>query len=158
MEPERDPQGAGYHIIQSKIAMGSGGPFGRGWLQGTQSHLSFLPEKHTDFVFTMLGEELGLAGGVFLLILFAILIARLYRIALRTESRFGRLVAVGVATAIFLYVFVNVAMVMGLAPVVGVPLPFVSYGGTAMLTVQLGLGLALAVAVDRRDAMDVSRR
>lgn len=158
LEPERDPLGAGYHILQSMIAMGSGGAFGKGWLQGTQSHLSFLPEKHTDFVFTMLGEELGLAGGVFVLALFAVVIGRLFRIGIAAESRFGRLTALGVATTIFFYVFVNIAMVMGLAPVVGVPLPFVSYGGTAMLTLQIGLGLALAVAIDRRDPMDAPRR
>lgn len=158
LEPERDPLGAGYHILQSMIALGSGGGFGKGWLQGTQSHLSFLPEKHTDFVFTMLGEELGFAGGVFVLLLFALAIGRLYRIALMAESRFGRLMALGVATTLFFYVFVNIAMVMGLAPVVGVPLPFVSYGGTAMLTVQIGLGLALAVAVDRRDSLEAPRR
>lgn len=158
LEPERDPLGAGYHILQSMIALGSGGAFGKGWLQGTQSHLSFLPEKHTDFVFTMLGEELGLAGGIFVLLLFAVVIGRLYRIGIAAESRFGRLTALGVATTIFFYVFVNIAMVMGLAPVVGVPLPFVSYGGTAMLTLQIGLGLALAVAIDRRDPMDASRR
>ncbi len=157
MEPERDPLGAGYHIIQSMIALGSGGTFGRGWLQGTQSHLSFLPEKHTDFVFTMLGEELGLAGGLFVLALFALLIARIYRIAFLSESRFGRLLALGVGTTLFLYVAINVSMVMGLAPVVGVPLPFVSYGGTAMLTLQIGLGLALAVAVDRTDPMEKTR-
>lgn len=158
MDPERDPLGAGYHILQSMIALGSGGAFGKGWLQGTQARLSFLPEKHTDFVFTMLGEELGLAGGVFVLVLFAIVIARLYQIGLAAESRFGRLTALGVATTIFLYVFVNVAMVMGLAPVVGVPLPFVSYGGTAMLTLQIGLGLALAIGVDRRDPLEGGRR
>jgi rod shape determining protein RodA len=158
MEPERDPFGAGYHIIQSMIALGSGGTFGKGWLQGTQSHLSFLPEKHTDFVFTMLGEELGLAGGLFVLALFALLIARIYRIAFLSESRFGRLLALGVGTTLFLYVAINVSMVMGLAPVVGVPLPFISYGGTAMLTLQLGLGLALAVAVDRSDPMEKNRR
>lgn len=157
MEPERDPLGAGYHIIQSMIALGSGGTFGKGWLQGTQSHLSFLPEKHTDFVFTMLGEELGLAGGLFVLALFALLIARIYRIAFLSESRFGRLLALGVGTTLFLYVAINVSMVMGLAPVVGVPLPFVSYGGTAMLTLQIGLGLALAVAVDRTDPMEKAR-
>lgn len=158
MEPERDPLGSGYHIIQSMIALGSGGTFGKGWLQGTQSHLSFLPEKHTDFVFTMLGEELGLAGGLFVLALFALLIARIYRIAFLSESRFGRLLALGVGTTIFLYVAINVSMVMGLAPVVGVPLPFVSYGGTAMLTLQIGLGLALAVGVDRSDPMERTRR
>ena len=157
MEPERDPLGAGYHIIQSMIALGSGGTFGKGWLQGTQSHLSFLPEKHTDFVFTMLGEELGLAGGLFVLALFALLIARIYRIAFLSESRFGRLLALGVGTTLFLYVAINVSMVMGLAPVVGVPLPFISYGGTAMLTLQIGLGLAPAVAVDRCDPMEKSR-
>lgn len=158
LEPERDPLGAGYHILQSMIALGSGGAFGKGWLQGTQAQLSFLPEKHTDFVFTMLGEELGFAGGLFVLILFAVAIGRLYRIGLMAESRFGRLTALGVATTMFLYVFVNVAMVMGLAPVVGVPLPFVSYGGTAMLTLQIGLGLALAVAVDRREPLDGGKR
>jgi rod shape determining protein RodA len=158
LEPERDPLGAGYHILQSMIAMGSGGVFGKGWLQGTQSHLSFLPEKHTDFVFTMLGEELGLAGGLFVLLLFAIAIARLHRISFMAESRFGRLTAMGVATTLFLYVFINVAMVMGLSPVVGVPLPFVSYGGTAMLTLQIGLGLALAVSVDRREPLSGPRR
>lgn len=158
MEPERDPLGAGYHILQSMIALGSGGTFGKGWLQGSQSHLSFLPEKHTDFVFTMLGEELGLAGGLFLLALFALLVSRLYRIAFLSESRFGRLLALGVGTTLFLYVAINTAMVMGLAPVVGVPLPFVSYGGTAMLTLQIGLGLALAVAVDRGDPLDRVRR
>jgi rod shape determining protein RodA len=158
LEPEREPLGAGYHILQSMIAMGSGGVFGKGWLQGTQSHLSFLPEKHTDFVFTMLGEELGLAGGLFVLLLFAIAIARLHRISFMAESRFGRLTAMGVATTLFLYVFINVAMVMGLSPVVGVPLPFVSYGGTAMLTLQIGLGLALAVSVDRREPLSGPRR
>ncbi len=158
LEPERDPLGTGYHILQSIIALGSGGAFGKGWLQGTQAHLSFLPEKHTDFVFTMLGEELGMAGGIFVLLLFALVIARLYRIGLMAESRFGRLTALGVATTLFLYVFVNIAMVMGLAPVVGVPLPFVSYGGTAMLTLQIGFGLALAVAVDRRASLDAPRR
>jgi len=157
LEPERDPLGAGYHILQSMIALGSGGAFGKGWLQGTQSHLSFLPEKHTDFVFTMLGEELGLAGGVFVLLLFAVAIGRLYRIGLVAESRFGRLSALGIATTLFLYVVVNVAMVMGLAPVVGVPLPFVSYGGTAMLTLQIGLGVALAIAIDRRDPLEAPR-
>ncbi|MEQ9126131.1 MAG: rod shape-determining protein RodA, partial [Alphaproteobacteria bacterium] len=158
LEPERDPLGSGYHILQSMIALGSGGAFGKGWLQGTQAHLAFLPEKHTDFVFTMLGEELGLAGGLFVLLLFALVIFRLYQIGLRAESRFGRLTALGVATMLFLYVFVNMAMVMGLAPVVGVPLPFVSYGGTAMLTLQLGFGLALAVAVDRSDPLEQQHR
>ena len=158
LEPERDPLGAGYHILQSMIAMGSGGAYGKGWLQGTQSHLSFLPEKHTDFVFTMLGEEHGLAGGLFVLLLFAIVIGRLYRISFMSDSRFGRLTAMGVATTLFLYVFINVAMVMGLVPVVGVPLPFVSYGGTAMLTLQIGLGLALAVSIDRRELLNGFRR
>jgi rod shape determining protein RodA len=157
MEPERDPLGAGlpHHPINDRAWVRR--DIWQRWLQGTQSHLSFLPEKHTDFVFTMLGEELGLAGGLFVLALFALLIARIYRIAFLSESRFGRLLALGVGTTLFLYVAINVSMVMGLAPVVGVPLPFISYGGTAMLTLQIGLGLALAVAVDRSDPMEKSR-
>jgi rod shape determining protein RodA len=153
LQPDRDPLGSGYHILQSFIAMGSGGVFGKGWLKGTQAQLSFLPEKHTDFVFTMLGEELGMAGCIFVLILFSIIIFRLYRIGLLAEAKYGRLLAIGMATTLFLYVFINVAMVMGLMPVVGVPLPFISFGGTAMLTLQIGLGAALAVAVDLKDPM-----
>lgn len=149
LDPESDPLGAGYHIIQSKIALGSGGVFGRGFLQGTQSHLSFLPERQTDFIFTMYAEEFGLIGALVLLGLYLLLLVYGVAIALRARSQFGRLLAMGVMTTFFLYVFVNVAMVTGLIPVVGAPLPLVSYGGTAMLTVLFGFGLVLGVYVHR---------
>ncbi len=151
-DPEIDPLGAGYHIIQSKIALGSGSVFGKGFLQGTQSHLQFLPEKHTDFIFTMLAEEFGLVGGLVLLGLYFLLLAYGIAIAVRCRSHFGRLVGMGITSIFFLYVFINIAMVMGLIPVVGVPLPLVSYGGTAMLTILIGFGLLLGVWV-HRDAM-----
>ncbi|WP_370152088.1 rod shape-determining protein RodA [Ferrovibrio sp.] len=149
MNPEADPLGSGYHILQSKIALGSGGFTGKGFLQGSQSHLSFLPEKQTDFIFTMLAEEHGLIGALVLLALYILLIAYGYMIALRARSQFGRLVAGGVTTLMFLYVFINVAMVSGLVPVVGVPLPLVSYGGTAMMTLLVGMGLLIGVYVHR---------
>ncbi len=149
LNPETDPLGAGYHILQSKIAFGSGGMFGKGFLQGSQSHLNFLPERQTDFIFTMLAEEFGLVGGLVLLGLYAILIGYGLAIGLRSRSQFGRLVAVGLAGNLFLYVFINMAMVMGLIPVVGVPLPLISYGGTAMLTVLVGFGLIMSVYINR---------
>lgn len=149
LNPENDPLGAGYHVIQSKIALGSGGLFGKGFLQGTQSHLNFLPEKQTDFIFTMLAEEFGMVGGLFLLFLYLMVMAYGYAIALRGRSQFGRLVAIGITSTFFLYVFINVAMVMGLLPVVGVPLPLISYGGTAMLTLLFGFGLVLSAHVHR---------
>lgn len=149
LDPERDPLGRGYHILQSKIALGAGGVFGKGYLQGSQSHLNFLPEKQTDFVFTMLGEEMGLIGGLGLIFLYALVIGYGYSIALRCRHHFGRLLALGVSTTFFLYMFVNMAMVTGLIPVVGVPLPLVSYGGTAMLTVMLGFGLVLSVGIHK---------
>ena len=149
LNPESDPLGSGYHILQSKIALGSGGVFGKGFLQGTQSHLNFLPEKQTDFIFTMLAEEFGLVGGVGLLGLYTLLLVYGLAIALRCRSQFGRLLAFGLATSFFLYVFINIAMVMGLLPVVGVPLPLISYGGTAMLTVLIGFGLMMSVYVHR---------
>ena len=149
LNPESDPLGSGYHILQSKIALGSGGVFGKGFLQGTQSHLNFLPEKQTDFIFTMLAEEFGLVGGVGLLGLYTLLLVYGLAIALRCRSQFGRLLALGLATSFFLYVFINIAMVMGLLPVVGVPLPLISYGGTAMLTVLIGFGLMMSVYVHR---------
>jgi rod shape determining protein RodA len=147
--PESDPLGAGYHIIQSKIALGSGGLFGRGFQQGTQSRLNFLPEKQTDFIFTMLAEEWGLVGGLTLLGLYLLLLTYGFAISLRSHNHFGRLVGMGVTTIFFLYVFINIAMVMGLIPVVGVPLPLISYGGTAMLVVLLGFGLLIGVDVHR---------
>jgi rod shape determining protein RodA len=149
LNPERDPLGAGYHIIQSKIALGSGGVWGKGFLRGTQSQLSFLPEKQTDFVFTMLAEEAGLIGALGLLLLFPVLIAYGFVFALRARNHFGRLLALGITVTLFLYVFINVAMVTGLIPVVGVPLPMISYGGTAMATVLVGYGLMLGVDVHR---------
>ena len=136
LNPERDPLGAGYHIMQSKIALGSGGLFGKGFMQGTQSHLSFLPERQTDFIFTMLAEEFGLVGCLVLLGLYVLVIAYGYAIAVRSSSQFGRLLAAGVISTFFLYVFINMAMVMGLIPVVGVPLPLVSYGGTSMMSIR----------------------
>ncbi|MGE5201800.1 MAG: rod shape-determining protein RodA, partial [Acidobacteriota bacterium] len=143
LDPESDPLGAGYHSLQSKIAIGSGGSVGKGFLQGTQSHLNFLPEKQTDFIFTMLAEEWGLIGGLALLALYTLVLVYGYVIAFRSRSQFGRLLALGITVNLFLYVFFNIAMVMGLIPVVGVPLPLVSYGGTAMLTVMYGFGLLM---------------
>jgi rod shape determining protein RodA len=149
LNPEHDPLGAGYHIIQSKIALGSGGVWGKGFLNGTQSQLSFLPEKQTDFVFTMLAEEAGLIGALGLLLLLLVLIGYGFVFALRARNHFGRLLATGVATTFCLYVVINVAMVTGLVPVVGVPLPMISYGGTAMMTVLIGFGLMLGVDIHR---------
>ena len=149
LNPDRDPLGAGYHILQSKIALGSGGLFGKGFLLGTQSHLSFLPEKQTDFIFTMIAEEFGLVGGLTLLLLYMLVIAYAFAIALRSHSQFGRLLGMGIAVNLFLYVFINTAMVMGLIPVVGVPLPLISYGGTAMITALLGFGLLMNVGIHR---------
>ncbi len=149
LDPESDPQGAGYHSLQSKIAIGSGGTTGKGFLEGTQSHLNFLPEKQTDFIFTMLAEEWGLIGGLTLLVLYTLVLAYGYAIAFRSRSHFGRLLALGIVVNLFLYVFINTAMVMGLIPVVGVPLPLISYGGTAMLTVMFGFGLLMSVYVHR---------
>ena len=149
LDPERDPLGSGYHILQSKIAFGSGGVFGKGYLLGTQSHLNFLPEKQTDFIFTMLAEEFGLMGALTLLMIYAVLIAYGFAIALRSRSHFGRLLALGLTFNLFLFVFINTAMVMGIIPVVGVPLPLISYGGTAMLTVLIGFGLIMSVYIHR---------
>ncbi|MBT3237767.1 MAG: rod shape-determining protein RodA [Rhodospirillaceae bacterium] len=153
LNPESDPLGAGYHIIQSKIALGSGGLFGKGFMQGTQSHLSFLPEKQTDFIFTMLAEEFGLVGGLGLLGLYALILIYGISISLSSRNHFGRLVGMGVTTMFFLYVFINIAMVMGLIPVVGVPLPLISYGGTAMMTLLFGFGLLLAVHINRDETI-----
>lgn len=149
MNPETDPLGTGYHIMQAMIALGSGGMFGKGFLLGSQSHLNFLPEKQTDFIFTMLAEEFGMVGGLGLIGLYILLIIYGIAISLRTRNQFGRLLAIGLTTNLFLYVFINIAMVMGLIPVVGVPLPLISYGGTAMLTVMVGLGLVISVYVHR---------
>jgi rod shape determining protein RodA len=149
LDPEQDPLGAGYHITQSKIALGSGGLFGKGFLLGTQTHLSFLPEKQTDFIFTIIAEEFGLVGGLVLLALFVVVIGYAFAIGMRSRSLFGRLLGLGIGANFFLYAFINTAMVMGLIPVVGVPLPLISYGGTAMITMMLGFGLLMNVGVHR---------
>ncbi|MBI2254341.1 MAG: rod shape-determining protein RodA [Proteobacteria bacterium] len=149
LDPESDVRGAGYHIIQSKIALGSGGVWGKGFLQGTQSHLDFLPERQTDFIFTMFAEEWGLVGGVVLLTLYSLLVLYGVVIALRCRSQFGKMMAFGLSFNLFTYFFINTAMVMGLIPVVGVPLPLISYGGTAMMTVLAGFGLMMSAYVHR---------
>jgi rod shape determining protein RodA len=149
LDPDLDPLGAGYHILQSKIAIGSGGMLGKGIGMGTQSALNFLPEKQTDFIFTMWTEETGLRGALLLLALYGAIIVYAYIVALRARSHFGRLLAMGIGITVFLYVFINMGMVMGLLPVVGVPLPLVSYGGTAMLTVMFACGLLMGINVHR---------
>lgn len=151
LHPERDPLGAGYNILQSRIALGAGGRWGQGYLHGTQGQLSFLPEKQTDFIFTMIGEEWGYVGGVVVIgLLFLIMLSSML-IALRCRNRFGRLVGLGIAMDFFLYCVVNLSMVMGVIPVGGVPLPLISYGGSAMLTMMFGFGLLLSSWVHRDD-------
>jgi len=149
LDPASDPLGAGYHITQSKIALGSGGWTGRGFMQGTQSRLNFLPEKHTDFIFTTLAEEFGLIGGASLLGLYALILVFCIASALSTKDRFSSLLILGIAVTFFLYFAVNMAMVMGLAPVVGVPLPLVSYGGSAMLVLLAAFGLVQSAHIHR---------
>ncbi len=149
LDPSRDPLGAGYHITQSKIALGSGGVWGKGYMEGTQSHLNFLPEKQTDFIFTMLAEELGLMGAMALMALYTAVLIFAFTMALNCRHHFGRLLIAGIAVNFFLYVFINTAMVMGLIPVVGVPLPLVSYGGSAMLVILAGFGLVMSMYVHR---------
>ena len=151
LDPESDPLGTGYHITQSKIAIGSGGVFGKGFLQGTQSHLDYLPEGHTDFVFATMAEEWGLAGGVFIIGGFLLLTRWGLKVAARAPTRFGRLTAAGLTTTIFFYVAINLMMVMGLAPVVGIPLPLVSFGGSAMLTVMLCIGMLMSIDRESRE-------
>lgn len=157
LDPESDPLGAGYNIIQSKIALGSGGLWGKGFLQGTQGHLNFLPEKQTDFIFTMLAEEFGLVGALTVLGLLLLVVAFCFMVAFRSRHQFGRLLAVGLGTNFFLYVFVNVAMVTGSIPVGGVPLPLISHGGSAMLTTMLGFGLLLSAHIHRDAELGVTQ-
>ncbi|WP_235976586.1 rod shape-determining protein RodA [Sandaracinobacteroides hominis] len=145
LDPEADPLGAGYHITQSKIAIGSGGLFGKGYLQGSQSHLQYLPEQHTDFVFATMAEEWGLFGGIFLIFAYGIILNWGIRVGLSAKTLFARLVAVGLSMTIFFYVLINSMMVMGLAPVVGIPFPLVSYGGSAMMTVMIAFGLLMGI-------------
>ena len=154
INPGADQLGAGYQITQSKIALGSGGIFGKGYLQGSQSRLNYLPEKQTDFVFTMIGEEFGYFGGLFILGLYVLMVGLLLRLALRMKYRFSRLMISGIAAMMFLYVFVNIAMVTGMIPVVGAPLPLISYGGTALLTVFIALGLVTSALIYDQDNVD----
>ena len=149
LDPSADPLGAGYNILQAKIALGSGGLTGKGFMQGTQSRLNFLPEKHTDFIFTTLGEEFGFIGAVSLLALYAMILIFLLWAAMQNKDRFSSLLLIGIASNFFLYLAVNLAMVMGMAPVVGVPLPFLSYGGSATLVLLLAFGLAQSAIVHR---------
>ncbi|MCB1722179.1 MAG: rod shape-determining protein RodA [Chromatiaceae bacterium] len=150
LDPENDPLGAGYHIIQSKIAIGSGGLYGKGWLNGTQSQLDFLPERHTDFIFAVLSEEFGLIGVLILLALYLFVIARGMYIATRAQDTFTRLLAGSLTLEFFVYLFVNTGMVSGLLPVVGVPLPLVSYGGTSLVTLMAGFGMLMSIHTHRR--------
>ncbi|AAR35454.1 rod shape-determining protein RodA [Geobacter sulfurreducens] len=149
LDPERDPLGTGYHIIQSKIAVGSGGLFGKGFLQGTQSQLRFLPEQHTDFAFSVFAEEWGFVGSLVVLLLYAVLTLWGLQIARRCNDRFGSLVAVGVTAMLFWHIIINIGMVIGLFPVVGVPLPLFSYGGTSMITSMTGIGILLNISMRR---------
>jgi len=150
LDPESDPLGAGYHIIQSKIAIGSGGLRGKGWLHGTQSQLEFLPERHTDFIFAVLAEELGLVGVLVLLLLYILVIMRGLLMAARAQTTFGRVMAGGLMLIFFVYVFVNIGMVSGILPVVGVPLPLVSYGGSALIVLMAGFGIIMSIHTHRK--------
>jgi rod shape determining protein RodA len=149
IDPTTDPLGSGYHIIQSTIAIGSGGPFGKGWLQGTQTHLEFIPERHTDFIFAVFSEERGLVGNSILLILYLSLIARGLMISANASTLFARVLAGSITLSFFTYTFVNMGMVSGILPVVGVPLPFMSYGGTALVTLFLGIGILMSIQSHR---------
>ncbi|MFT4926254.1 MAG: rod shape determining protein RodA [Phenylobacterium sp.] len=150
LDPETDPLGSGYHIIQSKIAIGSGGLEGKGWLHGTQSQLEFIPERHTDFIFSVFSEEFGLVGVIVLLAIYLFIVARGMYISVRAQDTFGKLLAGSITMTFFVYVFVNIGMVSGLLPVVGVPLPLVSYGGTSMVTLMLGFGVLMSISTHRR--------
>lgn len=150
LDPTSDPLGKGFHTIQSVIAIGSGGTTGKGWLKGTQAHLEFIPEKHTDFIFAVFAEEFGLIGEAVLLVLYLLLVARGLVIAASGATLFGRLLAGSVTMIFFTYAFVNMGMVSGILPVVGVPLPFMSYGGTALVTLGLGIGILMSVAREKR--------
>ena len=148
--PDKDPLGAGYQIIQSKIAVGSGGLFGKGFLKGTQGYLEFLPEKHTDFIFTLFSEEFGFLGSLVLLLVYAIMIFRIIRIGYQSRSFFGRLFCFGFASAIFIYISVNMCMVLGLLPIVGSPLPIMSYGGSSMLATMIGFSIVMSASIYQR--------
>lgn len=157
LHPEADPLGAGYHVIQSSIAIGSGGVFGKGFLHGTQARLHFLPEQHTDFIFAVLAEEGGLIASGLLLLLYGLLISRIVFIASHAATRFGAMLCIGVAAIFSLYVFINIGMVSGVMPVVGVPLPFVSYGGSALITMLAALGMVMRVHIESREKLPWQR-
>ena len=150
IDPARDPLGTGYHSTQASIALGSGGVIGKGWLNGTQTHLDFLPERHTDFIFAVFGEEFGLIGSALLLVLYLLLIGRAFVITMNASTLFSRLVAGAITLMFFSYAFVNMAMVSGLLPIVGVPLPLISFGGTAMVSLFIGLGILMSVQANRK--------
>jgi rod shape determining protein RodA len=150
LDPTTDPLGAGYHIIQSTIAIGSGGLAGKGWLKGTQTHLEFLPEKHTDFILAVLGEEFGLLGSLLLLLIYLFIIGRGMVISANAPTLFGRLFAGAITLTFFSYAFVNIGMVSGILPVVGVPLPLVSYGGTSMVTLLFCMGALMSIQTHRK--------
>jgi rod shape determining protein RodA len=150
LNPERDPLGAGYHIIQSVIAVGSGGMYGKGWLNGTQSQLDFLPERHTDFIFAVISEEFGLFGVLLLMALYTFIVVRGLYIALQAQDTYSRLLAGSLSLTFFVYVFVNTGMVIGLLPVVGLPLPLISYGGTSMVTLMAGFGMLMSIHTHRK--------
>ena len=150
LDPDRDPLGAGYQIIQSKIAIGSGGLSGKGFLKGTQSYLEFLPEKHTDFIFTLFSEEFGFVGSICLLLIYSIIIIRIIRIGVISRSDFAKLFCFGFAFAIFVYIVVNLCMVLGLLPIVGSPLPILSYGGSSMLATMIGFGIVLSAKINHK--------
>ena len=147
LNPDRDPLGAGYQIIQSKIAVGSGGIFGKGFLKGTQSYLEFLPEKHTDFIFTLFSEEFGFVGSFILLLIYAIIIYRIVAIGASSRSYFGKIFCYSFGAAIFVYIAINMSMVLGLLPIVGSPLPIMSYGGSSMLATMIGFGIVLSAKI-----------
>ena len=153
LDPDRDPLGAGYQIIQSKIAIGSGGLSGKGFLRGTQSYLEFLPEKHTDFIFTLFSEEFGFFGSIGLLIIYIVIISRIIRIGAISRSNFAKLFCFGFAFAIFVYIIVNLSMVLGLLPIVGSPLPIMSYGGSSMLATMIGFGIVLSAKINHRQTI-----
>ena len=154
INPESDPLGAGYQIIQSKIAVGSGGIFGKGFLQGSQSYLDYLPEKHTDFIFTLFSEEFGFLGSTLLLSIYALIIYRVAIIGRQSRNNFARLFCFGFAAAFFVYVTVNMAMVLGLVPIVGAPLPIMSYGGSSMLAIMTGLGIVMGCKIHNQETLD----
>ena len=153
LNPELDSLGSGYQIIQSKIAIGSGGIFGKGYLLGSQSRLNYLPEKHTDFIFTLISEELGFLGSISIILIFCILIISIMKISFRVKSLFSKIVTFGIGFLLFLYLSLNIGMVCGLLPVVGAPLPLISYGGTSLLTVLIGVGIVLSIDINDKEVL-----